>query len=264
MKFMMVFLVSIIALAMIIMVVAYFFQEKFIFFPEKLNTEFGYSFTDPFIERNFKIDDKVSINAVHFKTPDPKGIIFYFHGNAGSLLRWGEVAPDFLMLHYDILIVDYRGYGKSTGKISERGLYRDARVIYDSLKKEYPENRIIIYGRSIGTGIATWLASETEPGKLILESPFYSFVDIARHYYAWLPGWLLRYQFRSDHHIEKVKCRICIIHGSEDEIIPVNASYRLREKLKPGDEMVIVESGHHNDLSMFEEYSEFLKKCLEE
>lgn len=261
---MMAFLVSIIIIAILLPGLAYLFQEKLIFFPEKLDPGYEFSFPDPFAERNFKISDRVTINALHFKSRDPSGVILYFHGNAGSMRSWGGIAADFLAFHYDFLIIDYRGYGKSIGRISEQALYHDAQVIYDSLKKEYPENEIIVFGRSIGTGIAAWLASENDPGKLILESPFYSLADLARHYYAWLPGKLLRYQFPNYRYLEKVRCRIYIIHGSDDEIIPVNASYRLREKLKPDDEMIIVEGGHHNDLGMFGEYGAFLEKCLKE
>jgi hypothetical protein len=262
MKRMMAFLVSIIVIAIVLLGLAYLFQEKLIFFPEKLDSGYEFSFPAPFTERNFKISERITINALHFKTRDPGGVILYFHGNAGSMRSWCGIAADFLAFHYDFLIIDYRGYGKSTGKISEQALYHDAQAVYDSLKKEYAENEIIVFGRSIGTGIAAWLASHNDPAKLILESPYYSLPDLARHYYSWLPGRLLRYQFPNHRYLENVKCQVHIIHGSDDEIIPVNASYRLAEKLKPGDEMVIVEGGRHNDLGMFGEYKAFLEKCL--
>ena len=158
--------------------------------------------------------------------------------------------------------MDYRGYGKSTGKISEQGLFHDARAIYDIMKKEYDENKIIIYGRSIGTGIATMLASENSPGNLVLESPFYNLRDLARRYYPWVPAYLIRFPFQNDKYIENVKCRIHIIHGEQDEIIPVIACLKLKDKLKPGDELTIIPGGHHNDLDMFRQYQVFLDSIL--
>ena len=134
--------------------VFYFRQENMIFYPEALPPDFQYSFPARFDEVTISVDGAV-INALHFKTDTPKGAIVYFHGNAGNLSGWGEVALDFTRLGYDVLIPDYRGYGKSTGKIySEKMLHRDAAVAYDYLKGRYQEDQIVIYGRSIGTGIA--------------------------------------------------------------------------------------------------------------
>jgi hypothetical protein len=256
------YLLLVILIIALFFTIAYWFQEKLIFFPEKLSPDFQFSFREPFVERNFIINSQVTINTLHFNAQNPKGIILYFHGNAGNLQGWGGVADDFIIHHYDVLIIDYRGYGKSTGKISEKSLFSDAQSIYNELKIEYTENNILIYGRSIGAGIAAWLASQNNPGMLILESPLYSLPDLAHQYYPWFPGKLIRFKFRNDLYIERVKCRVFIIHGADDEIIPVHASYKLAEKLTPGDELTIVPGGHHNDLALFPEYHAFLAGIL--
>lgn len=119
----------------IIMILINSLQEKLIFFPEKIpsNYKYEFAFTDKFKEINYKPDKGVLINSLLFKSDKPKGLIFYLHGNAGSLKSWGNVAESFLKMNYDVLIIDYRGYGKSTGKISEKALYSDSIYIYNKI-----------------------------------------------------------------------------------------------------------------------------------
>ena len=111
----------------------------------------------------------------------------YFHGNAGDLSRWGQIVSYYVDLQYDVFIMDYRTYGKSTGKLSEQALYDDAKVCYDYLKEKFDPSRITLYGRSLGTGIATQLASFNKAQRLILETPYYSLVDVAKERFPFLP-----------------------------------------------------------------------------
>lgn len=245
-----------------VLLFGYYFQHRVIFFPERLNKDFQYDFDDPYDERNFQINEDVIINTLHFKVDESQGVIFYLHGNAGSLRSWGEVAADFTRFQYDVLMIDYRGFGKSRGKISEHALYDDAQYIYNKLKNEYPENKIIVFGRSIGTGIASYIASENNPACLVLESPYLSIPYLAKRYYPWFPQKLIRFKFRNDIHVKKVSCPIYIFHGSEDEIINVESSRKLSTLLKPSDKVFIIPGGHHNDLSFFEEYETHLKSIL--
>jgi alpha-beta hydrolase superfamily lysophospholipase len=251
------------SIIILITVFAYLFQQKLIFFPQKLPSDYEFSFNYPFEEHFFDTGDKNRIHALHFKLRNPRGVILYFHGNAGSLLGWGEVATDFLEQGFDVLIQDYRGYGKSTGSISEKALQRDAQLIYNSLRKVYQENEIIIYGRSIGSGVATPLAAGNNPGLLILESPFYNLPDLAGSYFPWFPKSLIRFRFRNDVHIQQVACPVILFHGDQDEVIDVSGSYRLKEKCKEGDRLIIIQGGHHNDLAFFEAYHTGLKEVLD-
>jgi len=130
----------------------YFLQEKILFRPTVLNQTYVYKFSHPFEELFLKADDNAMINVLHFKAEQPKGVILYFHGNAGDLSRWGNITSYFVERNYDVLVMDYRTYGKSTGALSEHALYSDAQMCYDYLKDRYNENDITIYGRSLGTG----------------------------------------------------------------------------------------------------------------
>ncbi len=246
--------------------VFYFRQENMIFYPEALPPNFQYSFPARFKEVTLSVDD-AAINALHFKIDNPKGVIIYFHGNAGNLSGWGEVALDFTRLSYDVLIPDYRGYGKSTGEIhSEEMLHRDAAVAYRYLMERYRENQIIIYGRSIGTGIAVYLAKETRPRMLILESPIFNMQDLARYHYPLMPSALialiLKYPMRTDLWIADVPCPVYLFHGTEDDIVPFNSSERLLKLIKTQSRLITIPGGGHNNLSDSPFYHEELERIF--
>lgn len=254
-------IVSLLSLYIFLCIFLAIFQEKFLFFPEKLPADYRFSFTRPFEERHFPLDDAV-INALYFTTPKSRGIVFYFHGNAGSLRRWGEVSYQFLALDYDVLMIDYRGYGKSTGKISEKTLFSDALSVYDILASEYGENKIIMYGRSIGSVIAVYVTSKRNPVKLILEAPLYSMIDLARHRLPWIPTFIIRYPLRTDLYIKNVACPVHIFHGTSDAVIYYGSSVKLSKHLKETDEFFTIEGGGHNDLVNFPGYYNNLKRIL--
>ena len=256
-------LASIVSIYLIVSILMYAFQEKVMFFPEKLTAEYQYQYENEFEEINFKINEKATINALLFKAVRSKGIVYYLHGNAGSLKNWGIVAGQFVEMGYDVLIMDYRGYGKSTGKISERALFSDAQHIYNYIKKKYNENQIIVYGRSIGTGIAAFIASENEPEKLILESPYFSMADLAKNTFPLIPSFLIRYPLRTYEYIKSTTCPVYIFHGTNDEFIPYKSSLKLKELFKKGDELFLIQGGHHNDLDCFDEYHNNLREILE-
>jgi uncharacterized protein len=143
-----------------------------------LAPDFTFTFPGRFEEIALPSDDAV-ISALYFNADHPKGVVLYFHGNAGSLRSWGAVAASFVGRGYDVLMPDYRGYGKSSGWIaSEQMLHDDAAVAYQYLLGRYPEDQIVVYGRSIGSGIATYLAKTHRPRMLILETPYFSLKEI--------------------------------------------------------------------------------------
>jgi uncharacterized protein len=246
--------------------VFYFRQENMIFYPEVLPADFQYSFPARFDEVTLS-SDGAAINALHFKTDNPKGVVIYFHGNAGNLSSWGEVALDFTRLHYDVLIPDYRGYGKSTGKIrNEAMLHRDAAVAYNYLQKRYRENQIIVYGRSIGTGIAVHLARETRPRMLILESPMFNMQDLAKYHYPLMPSALvaliLKYPMRTDLWIADVQCPAYLFCGTEDDTVPYNSSERLLKITRTQSRLITIPGGGHNNLGESAIYREELERIL--
>ncbi len=179
----------IIGLYIVVCVAFYFLQEKIIFLPEALEKNYPFDFGQPFEELNFKTADGIGINGLLFRTDSAKGLIFYLHGNEGSLKSWGNAASTYTDLDYDFFILDFRGYGKSEGKIiSQEQLFQDNQMVYDELTKEYDEKDIIILGYSIGSGMASFLASENDSKRLILQAPYYSLTDMAPQMYPFFPA----------------------------------------------------------------------------
>lgn len=240
------------------------FQEKLIFLPTKLPQDFQYAFDEDFEEIFLTTDDGARLNALHFKADKSKGLILYFHGNAGDLSRWGEIASFFVDKGYDVLVMDYRTYGKSTGKLSEKALYQDAQLFYQYALERYPESDIVLYGRSLGTGLATYLASEHQPQKLVLETPFYSLLEVAKEKFPYLPvGSLLRYEFPSYQYVQGLMSPVYIFHGTADGVVPYESGRRLYEGI-PIDEKQFfsVEGGGHNNLIEFEAYHKGIDSVL--
>ena len=257
-------MIVLIILAVFILLTAgiYSYQYKMIFFPELLPQNFQFQFDHQFDELNYKTPDGYSINALHFKVHNPKGVVFYNHGNAGSLRTWGSVAETFLNNKYNLLIYDYRGFGKSEGKISEEKLYKDAEMIYNSLLDLYSEDSIIVYGRSIGTGIATKIATECKPKQLILESPYYNLPDLIKKIFPIIPARIIRFKFPNNERMQHIQSPIIIFHGTLDEVVYFGSSLKLEKLMKEKDQLIPIEGGHHNDLAEFDDYHKELALIL--
>jgi len=241
----------------------YLLQDFFFFRPEILPKTFQYRYAFPFEEVHFEIEDGGYINGLHFKVPNAKGVIFYLKGNSKSVKGWGKFAKDFVSKGYDFFIVDYRGFGKSSGKRTEAMLYNDAQHIYKWLQGKYRQEEIVLYGRSWGSGIATRLASWNNPKMLILDSPYFSFFYNIKRFAFFLPlNWLLKYKIRSDRFIKKVTCPIFIFHGSKDRLIPFRQSEMLQKAATGFIKLFKIEDAGHNNLPDFPEYHEYLYDVL--
>lgn len=243
----------------------YFFQDYFFFRPEMLPKNFVYRYPFPFTEHTFEMEDGGVINALQFKVPNSQGVVFYLKGNSRSLKGWGKFAKDFVSKGYDFFMIDYRGFGKSKGRRTESILLNDAQTVYKWLSKEYPEEQIVIYGRSLGSGIGARLASWNDPRMLILDSPYFSFYHQIRRYGWWIPlRYLLRYHLRTDQFLKKVTCPIFIIHGNKDRLISYAQGKRLHEISADRSTLITIEGGGHNNLPDFPEYHENLYDILNE
>ena len=250
-------------LFLLLMSFLFFNKEKLIFFPEPLPPDYVFSFPHPFKEVFLEAEDGARLHSLHFRTEQPRGVVLFFHGNAGSLRSWGQIAGEFVERGYDLFLPDYRTFGKSTGKLSEEALHRDALLLYRHLQKQYPEREIILFGRSIGSGVAVKLAAQTAPRLLILETPFYSLTDLAKVHYPFLPaGLLLQYTFRSDKWIADVSCPIYLLHGTSDTIIPIEAAQRLAQKATAPVTFTTIPGGGHNDLAPYPPYQQALDRIL--
>ncbi|MBS1774291.1 MAG: alpha/beta fold hydrolase [Bacteroidetes bacterium] len=242
----------------------FFFQEKLIFFPQKLDKEYQFRFTQHHEEINIKTVDGKLLNAILFKSDSSKGVIFYLHGNAGSLATWGEIATAYTRLHYDVFMIDYRGYGKSEGTInSQEQIYADLQLAYNEIKQRYTEDKIIVIGYSIGSGLAAKIASANKPSRLILQAPYYSLTDMMRHNYPIIPTFLLRYKFETDKFIKDCSMPIVLFHGIDDKVIYYNSSVKLKALLKPNDTLITLHGWGHNNMTWNKQYCDALKGILQ-
>lgn len=239
-------------------------QSRLIFYPERLAADFDFELPLTAEEVRIATSDEEVLSAVLYRAQASRGVILYFHGNAGSLRTWKDVSSDLVPLGYDTLVVDYRGYGKSTGRITEAGLYEDGRAAYRWLIQQgYREDDVILYGRSIGSGVASRLASEVEARALVLESPFSSLVTLGRELMPWaLPRLTLRFRFPNQDHLAETSLPVLLLHGSEDELIGAHHSQTLAEVLGERAELHLIEGGAHNDLSNFPPYHRALAAFL--
>jgi alpha-beta hydrolase superfamily lysophospholipase len=241
----------------------YFFQEKLIFFPEKLDKNYRFTFNQPFEEINLKTAHDNSLNGLLFRSDRAKGLVFYLHGNAGSLKNWGDVAARYTALHYDVFILDYPGYGKSSGSIkSPSQLFENTQVAYDEMKTRYREASIVILGYSIGTGLAAKLASTNHPKLLILQAPYYNLTDMMRHTYPIVPAFLLKYKFKTNEYLKDCKMPVVIFHGIQDEVIYYGSSLKLKKELKTGDTLITLKEQGHNSMTDNPEYISAIRTIL--
>ncbi len=246
-----------------LLIIIYLVQEKFIFKPEKLHAGFQFKYDVPFKELFFDVKPGVRINGLHFFREAPKGLILYFHGNTRSIKGWARYAKDFYRYDYDVVMVDYRGFGKSTGKRSEEDLLSDMQFVYETLMQQYKQEHLIVYGRSIGSGFAAKLASDNNPRYLILDAPYYSFTEIMERYLPILPvRWVIRYRLRTDKWIMHVKCHTYILHGTKDRLIPISNSEKLQALNPRKITLIRIEGGSHNNLPSFPEYHNFIRDIL--
>lgn len=246
-------------------------QERLLFFPESLPQDFDYSLPENAEEVFFDTEDGARINALWYRVEDSNedveessGVILYFHGNAGSLRTWKSVAPQILSTGYDLFIIDYRGFGKSTGKLSEKGLYADGRGAYrELLARGYEPEDIVVLGRSIGTGIACEIAATEEIGALILETPFTSMVELATEYIPVLPRLILNYKFKNEKKAAQIDVPTLIIHGDRDEVIPIEHGRAIFEAFSEPRKLVELNGASHNDFTGHPEYLPALSAFLD-
>jgi len=237
--------------------VIYFFQDKFLFHPQLLPADYAFHFNTPYKEINVKYDSLTSFNIIRFTSSNnslKKGAVIYCHGNMENVNHYAMLVKDFTQFGYEVWMMDYPTFGKSTGVLNEDMLYIETLEVYKMVRAaRYPPDSIIIYGKSLGTGIAAQLASVRDCKRLILESPYYSIENLVAHFCWMYPvNWMLHYKIPTYQYLKKVSAPVCIFHGTDDNIISFSNAEKLkREVFKPGDELIPVEGGRHNDLNNF-------------
>ena len=254
-------LVGIVAtLYVAIVVFVYFRQEFLIFHPTPLPA--NYEFSMPGVS-----EDKISVagaelSALHLRLPNPRGVVFFLHGNAGNVKSWFTSVEFYQRINYDLYIIDYRGFGKSTGTIeSEAQLHADVRAAWDRVTPHYAGMKKVIYGRSLGTGLGAKLAADVQPDLTVLVSPYFSLLAMAELRYPWLPAALSRYAMRSDEWLPKIRHDVFVMHGDLDTVIPLAQGERL-SKARAATAFLVVNGAGHNDIQRFPAYRDALANRL--
>jgi len=239
-------------------------QVKFFFPGEKLPVNYTYDFPFKFDEVTINTKDNIKLNAVLFKSDSSKGVILYLHGNMGGIEKWGYMAKTYTDLHYDLLLLDYRGYGKSEGFIkNEAQLYSDVQDTYNYLKLIYKEDMIIILGYSLGTGPAAFLAANNHPKELILQAPYYSLPDAMSHLRPSFDTSKIAFHFNTYVFLQTTKVPVIIFHGDQDKMFYYGSSVKLKSFFKPGDELITLKGAGHAFMDKNPEYLDSLKRILQ-
>ncbi len=243
----------------------YWLQRLLIFQPVKLSNTYTYEFEESFEEIDLQTPDGFTINNLYFcsQKDSTKGVILYFHGNADNMIRWSQYREVFTARGYDVMMTDYRGFGKSGGKPVEDALYGDAQLVYDWLSKQLPTEKIFLYGRSLGCAIAAQLATQVDTPLLILETPFDDIISViqARLPILYLP-YELDYRFSNMDHLAKVTCPVFILKAENDEIVPGRCTDNLKSVLKSKDRFIQIEGASHKNMAEFSEYELQLDRIL--
>lgn len=232
--------------------IMYMMQRTLMYFPDRLHTAPADAEFSQAKEVTLTAADGTRVLAWTVPPQPGKPVVVYFHGNGGSLQHR---VPRFQPLVADgtgLVALSYRGYGGSQGSPSEEGLLADARAAYDFARKTYPDARIVLWGESLGTGVATAIAAEKDIAALVLEAPYTSTLDIAQAHYPFIPvRWLMKDQFHSDARIGKVRAPILILHGDRDSVIPIAFGERLYALAPEPKEFMRFAGGDHEDLDRF-------------
>lgn len=248
----------------IVGIALYYLQDKILFHPRPLAANYQWNFTYPYKEVNIPYTTTSRMNVIQFTADSvPKGVVLYFHGNKHHIGRYAKAVPSFTKKGWEIWMIDYPGYGKSTGNFTEKNLYDWALVVYKLARTRFQPNEIIIYGRSMGTGIAAQLASVRDCRYLILEAPYYSFPSIFNTYLPIYPyERIIKYDFPTYKYLPQVTAPVVVFHGTADEIIPYRNGKKLIPLLKKNDEFVTLTGASHNDLDSFSTYTYKLDSIL--
>jgi uncharacterized protein len=235
-------------------------QERLIFLPSKLPAEHRFDFGADVHEAWIAVPGApgARLHALHLRNREPRGVVFFLHGNAGNLDSWFSNADFYRRHNLDLFMLDYRGYGKSSGRIdSQAQLEADVRAAWASIAPRYAGMKRVFIGRSLGSALAAGLAAEVQPELAVLVSPYESMAALAAEYYRWVPQALLRYPLRTDVALTRVKSPLLLLHGERDEIIGAQHSERLL-RVAPHAERVLIEGAGHNDLQDFPAYLDAL------
>jgi len=237
-------------------------QERLLFLPARLPDDHRFAFGADVHERTIEVPG-ARLSALHLRLPASRGVVFFLHGNAGNLQGWFDDLDFYRRANFDLFMIDYRGYGKSSGRIeSEAQLHADVRAAWDAVAPEYAGRKRVLLGRSLGSGLAVPLALQVQPELTVLVSPYSSMRAMASELYPWVPLTLLRYPLATDESITRLRSPLLLLHGEHDELIGPHHSQTLK-RLFPPAQLHIVKGAGHNDLQAFDDYRAALRGALD-
>ncbi|MBX2932405.1 MAG: alpha/beta fold hydrolase [Chitinophagaceae bacterium] len=245
----------------------YFFQEKLLFHPVSLNKDYQYHFSTPFKEVNIQYDSNIVFNMIRFSPEDTqakKGVVLYFHGNRENINRYAPYATNFTKHGYEVWMPDYPTFGKSTGELSEKMLQEVSLEVYKMAQSKFSKQQIVIYGKSLGTGIAAYLSTRKNCQQLILETPYSSITALFNRYCFIYPvSRMIKYKIPTVDYIKNTIAPITIFQASNDWVIPNSNTRKLKKVLKPTDTFITINKASHNNINDFQEYHLALDKLLQ-
>ena len=256
----------IILLYSLIGIALFYLQEYFLFHPKVLPGDHQYHFDVPFVEMDLPFNITDTINMVKFFPTDStrKGVVIYFHGNKENIERYAKFATNFTKNGYEVWMEDYPGFGKSVGQRTEKILYQQAVQVYKLALTKYHKDSIVIYGKSFGTGIASYLAAVSEAKQLILETPYYSIPALYSCYAPIYPSErMAKYKMPSNEYLMEVKYPVTIFHGTNDGVIPYRCAVKLKPVLKATDQFITIDGGTHQNLNEFPLFHRKLDSLLQ-
>lgn len=249
----------------VIGIILYYIQDYFLFHPKKLPSNHTFHFDQPFKEINIPFNKTDSINVIRFLSQQSvtKGAVIYYHGNKNNVEHYAGFVPIFTKNGYEVWMEDYPGFGKSSGERDEQKLYSQAWQVYKLATAYFPPDSIIIYGKSFGTGIASYMASGNDCRQLILETPYYSIPALFGHYaFIYPASRMSHYQMPTYKYLADVKVPVTMFHGTNDAVIPFKQAARLQKIVKGKGRLIRLEKGTHHNLAGFPEYKMVMDSLL--
>jgi uncharacterized protein len=238
-------------------------QERLLFQPDPWPAEEPPALAEADVRTVWVDVDGARLHALHLQQPGAHGLVFFLHGNGGNLASWFVNADFYRRAGYDLFMLDYRGYGRSTGQISsEAQLMDDVRVAWRLVAPMYEGRPCVVYGRSLGSGLAAQLASEVSPALTVLVSPYRSMSALAAEQFPWVPGLLLRYPLRTDAVIAGGSGPLWLVHGERDTLIPPAHSEALQQLAGDRARLLRLPDASHNDVQESETYLDGLRAEL--
>ncbi|TAF56202.1 MAG: alpha/beta fold hydrolase [Sphingobacteriia bacterium] len=244
----------------------YGLQDFFLLHPTPLADGESWGPAPPHTVFTMVMDADTHIEVADFRPADTsleKGLVLYFHGNRQHIGHYADRVPALTQAGFRVWMMDYPGFGHSTGKFSEPLVNNIALQLYKRARVFYAPQNIVLFGRSLGTGIAAQLAAKRDCRSLVLETPYPDIASLFRPWFSIYPlHRMLHFQFPTKAYLPQVTAPILIVHGESDGVIPLSKAEQLRPLLKAQDQFVVIPGGSHNDLPQFPLYQKAIKKFL--